>query len=485
MAASLNPPPTPPGTSTGHSTSPASNILLRLPGELHLQISSYPDEDLVSMALAVASDNCTSYILLPYYIPRLSDEKRRLLTIALLTGFPITSLCWILDVLVFGIETEHVEVLHRSDMYTYDEEYWREQRLASWRPSAHRVGILKAAAALSKVGVLQALFGRITSFIDMAALAQGVLTRYPTAIHYACPYAQPDAVRWVTDWYSQQAPAALHVVFSDNQWLRPAFWRCTPFCVAVTGFRFPGRTQQNVLRVLEILERYPAVGVVPSEGDVHWLERLDEELVRLPAMILRVLMRRMPFGADQGIKDIISSLAIGPTPISLGYMQVLLLEAGMQLKKECWVNFVMSGNTQLFSWMPENVTGFLPTVPERWSTLRDTLAVAQFPISNGGVGEHIPPTNPAGFAGDQRLCFAILTSEGVTATPTEFEEGAPTPPEYFRPFVDALVRAGADLDCMWVDREPRKNRRDTPRMTSYRNWTACQLLEKIQRTGRL
>ncbi|KAA8914032.1 hypothetical protein FN846DRAFT_902313 [Sphaerosporella brunnea] len=471
MAASLHPPATSPGTSTGYTTSPASDILLRLPGELHLQISSYLDQDLVSMALAVASDNYTSCSLLPYYIPRLSDEKRRLLTIALLTGFPITSLCWILDVLVFGIETEHAEVLHSSDMFTWHEEYWRGRALASWRiiaphdwqndASAHRVGILNAAAALGKVGVLRALFGRIMSWMDMAALEQGILTRYPTAVHYAC---------------LEHAPAALHVVFSDNVWLPPAFWRCTPFCLAVTGFRFPGRTQQDVLSVLEILERYPAVAVVPSEGHVHWLQRLNRSSVKLPVPILRVLIRRMPFTADQRIEGVIRALADDPTPSSLGYMQVLLLEA------------------RSFSWMAENVTGFLPKVPELWNTLLDTLVHYTSHVTRQWrnflslmevlvtISQRL---SPRGFAGDQTLCFAILTSEGVTSTPNEPEEGAPTPPQYLRPFVDALVRAGADLDGMWVDGEPRKARRDSPRMASYRNWTARQLLEKIQQTGRL
>ncbi|KAA8903379.1 hypothetical protein FN846DRAFT_891147 [Sphaerosporella brunnea] len=505
MAASLNPPATPPGTPTGHTTSPveglermtlttckASNILLRLPGELHSQISSYMDKDLVSITLPVASNDCTSNILLPYYIPRLSDEKQRLLTIALLTGFPISSLCWILDVLVFGVETEHAEVLHSSDMFASLEEHWRGRDLPAWRiinpadwhndASADRVGILNAAAALGKVEVLQALFGRIISWMDVAELDQGLLTRYPTPILYACLYAQPHAVRWLTDWYTQHAPAALDVIFSDNLSSPSAdYWRCTPFCLAMVGLRYPGRTEEDVLSVLNVLESYPAVGVLPGEADVPWMTMLYQASVVLPAPILRVLLRRMPFSADQLATGggFIGSMASKPTPYSLGCIQVLL-DAGVRLPEDCWVRFIMGGNPQLFSWMAQNVPGFLQQ--RQWPNF---LALMEVLVS---ISQRL---SPRGFAGDQTLCFAILSSEAVTATPNAHYHSddrgvsVATPRQYFRPFFDALVRAGADVDGLWVDGKPRDTRWDTPRMASYRNWTARQLMEEIRWTGSL
>ncbi|KAA8914371.1 hypothetical protein FN846DRAFT_885987 [Sphaerosporella brunnea] len=510
--AALNSPATSPGTFTGHTNHSvhglekkeltvckASNILLRLPGELHLQISSYLDKDLVSMALAVASDNCTSCILLPYYIPRRSDEKRRLLTIALLTGFPLTTLCWILDVLVVGMETEHAEVLHDCDMFSKqcDQEYRRGGALATWgmitphrsynNAYADRVGIINAAAALGKVEVLEALFGRIMSWMDVAELEQGLLTRYPTPIHFACLHAQPHAVRWLMNWYTQHTPAALDVVFSENL-------DATPFFLALVGFRFPGCTEEDLLDVLNVLVDYPATVVLPCEDGVPWFVRLYWESVVLPAPILRSLLERMPLSADHlaTYGGIIVHLASDPSPYSLGCIKVLL-KAGLQLPEDCWVNFVTGGIPKL-CWMAEKVTGFLPEVPELWSTLLDTLVQFTSQVTGQWANflslmEELVTISrrlcPQGFAGDQTLCFAILTCEGVTATPNSNDDSVPTPQKYFRPFVEALVHAGADLDGMWVDGEPRDTRWDTPRMASYRNWTARQLLAEIKRTGRL
>ncbi|KAA8898658.1 hypothetical protein FN846DRAFT_909971 [Sphaerosporella brunnea] len=508
MATSANPAPTSTGQQTTPGVSPqhhmtsdaASSPLSSLPGELHLDIASHMGEDLVSMALAVAGT--TSRQLLPYYIPRMPDTKRRLLTMALTTGLPPARLGCILDVLTFGKESEYAQVLPSTRVRGDCEEHvlpppalgWDLIVPLVWGPNhpGDAVGVLNAAAALGKVAVLKLLLDRVISCRNATELVHGLLTTYPTPLHYACLYAQPHAVRWLIIWYARHARDAVGAIFSAHSPLSSG--APTPFCLAVLGFLFPGRTEVDVLRVVNLLERCPVHDTRLWYGG-HWLRLLIRAKVVLPPAILRVLLRCMPwypYQQDQ-ISYVIAGLVGQDSPHIFRNVQ-MLVEAGAELPEICWATIMTTGNHQLFARMALNVPGFVPEVYELWQCLL-SMTLSFFHPIQPRWGDYLclmevlvsvsKRFSPQGFAGDQLLCLAILTSEGITARPNVLSKPSPTPPEYVRPLVDAMVRAGAEQDAMWVDRDARDTVVDTDRMAYYRNWTARELLAEIKRTGRL
>ncbi|KAA8902851.1 hypothetical protein FN846DRAFT_891374 [Sphaerosporella brunnea] len=476
----------------------ARSRLFALPGELHLDIARHMGEDLVSMALVVAG--ATSRKLLPYYIPQMPDTKRRLLTMVLTTGLPPARLGCILDVLTFGKESEYVQVLGSTRMPGDCEEHVLPPPALGWESivplgigpnhPGDGVGVLNAAAALGKVAVLKLLLDRVISCRNATELVRGLLTTYPTPIHHACLYAQPHAVRWLINWYAHHAPAAWGAIFVPP--LGP-LGAPTPFCLAVLGFLFPGRTEVDVLRVLNILERYPVHDIVLWSG-AHWLARLIRAKVVLPHSILRVVLRFMPWYPDKKdqINSVIAALVQQESPHVFRNVQ-MLVEAGGQLPEACWATLICTGNHQLFAWMAQNVLGSVPEVYQLWRYLlsqilnffhsmqprwEDYLSLMEVLVL---VSKRF---SPQGFGEGQLLCQAILTSEGMPAKPTILGKSL-TPPEYVRPVVDAMVRAGANQDSMWVDHDVKNTSGDTYRMAYYRNWTARELLAEIKRTGRL
>ncbi|KAA8894517.1 hypothetical protein FN846DRAFT_895004 [Sphaerosporella brunnea] len=319
--------------------------------------------------MTIAVTSAISRDLLPYYIPRMPEEKRRLLTVALISGLPPARLGRILDVLVSGKESKHAKVVGSKRARGEFEDNWLpppalgQCRIVPlvWGPNhpGDAVGILTGAAALGKVDVLKLLFNHITCWRDAAEL----LTTYPRPLHYTSLYAQPHAVRLV------RPTCACHAGcdFFSAPPLPPD--APTAFCLAVLGFLLPGRTGVDVFQALNVLEIYPVDNSLLWYGG-HWLTSLIRANIVLPVSILRVLLRCMPWHPHQEdqISNVFADLVEQDSQHSFRDVQ-MLPEAGAQTPVTCWVRIIQTSNHRLFARMVQNVPGYLPAIYQLWQHL--------------------------------------------------------------------------------------------------------------------
>ncbi|KAA8894701.1 hypothetical protein FN846DRAFT_894840 [Sphaerosporella brunnea] len=490
-------------------------LLFTLPSELHLSITSYLPEDDFAMPIALATGLMSRHFVLPCYLPATDNAKQRLLSEAYIIGLPRRIVLLMLDIIgitppVFYAAAGR-EYIYIEDDYDFYDVVTRYERVCPYPDNWHAhkqgnmVGLLNIAAAKGDIRFLESVLTVIVASIGSSTSWERwetvVFAHYPTPVHYSAMYAQHEAMEWLLEWYRNHVPLSLEKVMGgicthpdSGKALSP-----TPFQQALQGYLHPGRTEEHVLRTLQLLEQYPVVEMQRESrrgGLIADIASTDE---LLPVSMMKVVMRRIEWPPDDiDVYDPIEPL-LEIRDVTVEHLE-LLFNRGYEPDNFHTLYFwpLRFGNACIVNWMLDKMSHLppekRPTVGCLWTELYHTL---QFSLTPRPWPNYKPlyevlisasrRLEPIGFSG-QTLCRVILAGAWLTGWyryDTPFHDPDFTPRRWFLEMADALIRAGANVHEPWRDDPSDRRYGDQPRIREYLGWTASQMWEKLNREGGL
>ncbi|KAA8895305.1 hypothetical protein FN846DRAFT_970214 [Sphaerosporella brunnea] len=274
-------------------------------------------------------------------------------------------------------------------------------------------------------------------------------------------------------------------------------WPTSPFDHALLGDHH-GRTEEDVLAVLNLLNPYPIINIDIFGNHGHTLLELTARGYFLRSDVLEMVLRRLPLHSADAYFVIWRFLRY---PNCTGAHIRALLRAGVEFPADGYEGPISTGNAELMEWLRKHVRGFVPSAEAMWRYLHGLLLFCELPFP---WPDHLDPLlevmvrisiclHPSGFTG-QTLCLAIMSASWLTGRWTR--NGHSIPRRWIWDLVYAMIRAGADVQEPWNDTQrpispgyahrPNYARsRDEPRLVGYLGWTASEMLSERERVGTL
>ncbi|KAA8897635.1 hypothetical protein FN846DRAFT_992278 [Sphaerosporella brunnea] len=490
------------GTDTGSGgkldrpLSPAGNtlsLLYRLPYEMHLEVASHLGSDFAAMGLALAGCPVATRLLLPPYIPRSIYAQRHLLVTAMVEGYGVRHFTRLVDAMMMVPDLLYSPFLWSQDKNTTTYTVFAPPRstmganfhfsretfaseIAFWHDDfpEKTVGVINAAVGMAEIGIIRMLFAQIQEAISSEegyeVWERQLLSRYPTPIHYACLYARPDILEWFLSWYATHATRTLRKIMRTTGPISGNTCAETPFYLAVAGGQFAGRSEEDVLTVLHILEPYPARHNFIGS---HPLLELARNGYLLPESVITILLRRLPVLTGQLGQACIKRYLWHKK--ATGAQLEAMLAAGLPFPAHWHSGPISKGNYRLISWIVDNVPNVVCRPEHLWAYFLRRLPRANFIPLMELLGTLSKRFAPEGFHG-QTLCLAILMGSRLAGNTRLRHEGGDIPVEWVWDVVRAMMLAGANVNDPWEDRCLRDTFADAVDLNNYVGWTASQML---------